>query len=275
MVNFVAAQYQSQAQPHSYESIPLRRCSLAELPERVSIMKAGSNIQISHPEAVTEAGEVGESFGLLVFWTPTAEADKVWNCVRSQFLGSSGLLDHSAVAISARKHKRDWYIEEFKRPFGECRFTVYIPHTDRSAQVQAAQRLADLLAALSTSHIFYVSKAQVDQEKSTPQAVRLTDPVYQSATHHLVYVQPQTGLTAANGHVSNRGNGNMQRTPDAERWDNRDGGSTSREHAPNGECSNAEVNRDSPANGSSDSRQRSPGGEGQPQKYCPPHRRQQ
>lgn len=237
MANLVAAYYQSQGQrTHTYE---YTYCPLSELPQQVSSMHAGLNIQISHPGIVTESGQAdSQTLGLLVFWTPTADADKVWDRIRSQFLqgdsirsqGMQGWLDH-AVAIAARKHKANWYIEEPKRPFGQCRFTVYVPHMpNAAAQMQAAQSLADLLIGLKMSHISYVSMAEVAQEKHCiPQAVRCTQPVYQSATHHLVYVQPQTGPAAANGQFNSNGSSNRQHMPaaDQDRWGNSNGNSNS------------------------------------------------
>ncbi len=342
MANLVAAYYQSQG--HWTQTYEYTYCTLSELPQQVSSMHAGLNIQISQPGIVTESGSPGsQTLGLLVFWTPTADADKVWDRIRSQFLqGDSirsqctqGWLDH-AVAIAARKHKADWYIQEYKRPFGECRFTVYTPHMpNTAAQMQAAQSLADLLIGLSMSHISYVSIADVAQEDHClPQAVRLTQPVYQSATHHLVYVQPQTGSAAANGQLNSNGNSSRQRMPgaDQDRWGNSSGnsnsgissrqrfaaadestwnssigiGGTGDAHAGTGDArggtgdarggtgdahrgrssqqvlsdaeqnvigSNAELSQSSAVTSSGNSRQRSPGGDAQPQKYCPPHRR--
>ncbi len=362
MANLVAAYHQSQG--HWTQAYEYTYCTLSELPQQVSSMHAGLNIQISQPGIVTESGQAGsQTLGLLVFWTPTADADKVWDCIRSQFLqedrirsqflqGDSirsqctqGWLDH-AVAIAARKHKADWYIQEYKRPFGECRFTVYLPHMpNTAAQMQAAQSLADLLTGFSMSHIFYVSMAGVaQQDHCLPQAVRLTQPVYQSATHHLVYVQPQTGPATANGQLNSNGNSSRQHMPaaDQDRWgssngnSNRErtraagestwgnsnsgnisrqrlsaadqstwnssngiggtgnahggtedahrgivgahGGGSSRQVLSDAEQnligSNAELSQFSAVTGSSNSRQRSPGGDAQPQKYCPPHRRQ-
>jgi len=344
MANLVAAYYQSQG--HWTQAYEYTYCTLSELPQQVSSMHAGLNIQISQPGIVTESGQAGsQTLGLLVFWTPTADADKVWDCIRSQFLqedrirsqflqGDSirsqctqGWLDH-AVAIAARRHKADWYIQEYKRPFGECRFTVYLPHMpNTAAQMQAAQSLADLLAGLGMSHISYVSMAEVAQEDHClPKAVRLTQPVYQSATHHLVYVQPQTGPAAANGQLNSNGNSSRQRMhgADRDRWDssNSNSGISSRQrsaaadqstwnssngiggtgdaHGRSGDArghtgdaqrggssqqvlsdaeqnvigSNVELSQSSAVTGSSNSRQRSPSSDAQPQKYCPPHRRQ-
>ena len=331
MANLVAAYYQSQG--HWTQAYEYTYCALNELPQQVSTMHAGLNIQISQPGIVTRSNQPGsQTLGLLVFWTPTAHADKVWDCIRSQFLqGDSigpqrtpGWLDH-AVAIAARKHKADWYIQEDKRPFGECRFTVYTPHMpSTAAQMQAAQSLADLLAGLNISHISYVSMAEVAQEDHClPKAVRLTQPVYQSATHHLVYVQPQTGSAAANGQLNSNGNSNRQRMhgSDQDRWgrgssngnsnssissqqpsaaddqstwngsigtggtgDARGGtgdahrGGSSQHLVPDAEQnmlgSNEERSQSSATTGRRDSRQRSPGGDDEPQKYCPPHRRQ-
>ena len=316
MANLVAAYYQSQG--HRTQAYEYTYCPLSQLPQQISSMHAGLNIQISQPGIVTESGQAdSQTLGLLVFWTPTADADKVWDRIRSQFLqgdsiGSQctqGWLDH-AVAIAARKHKADWYIQEDKRPFGECRFTVYVPHMPTtSAQMQAAQSLADLLTGLNMSHILYVSMAEVaQQDHCLPQAVRLTQPVYQSASHHLVYVQPQLGSAAANGQLSSNGISSTQRMrgADQDRWGNSYGnnnssissrqrsaaadestwtgigdalrGSTSRQSVPDAEQnvigSNAELSQSSAVTGSSNSRQRSPGGDAEPQKYCPPHRRQ-
>ncbi len=325
MANLVAAYYQSQG--HRTQAYEYTYCTSSELPQQASSMHAGLNIQISQPGTVTRSNQPGsQALGLLVFWTPTA--DKVWDSIRSQFLqgdstGSQrtpGWLDH-AVAIAARKHKADWYIQEDKRPCGECRFTVYTPHMpSTAAQMQAAQSLADLLAGLSMSHISYVSMAEVAQEDHClPKAVRLTQPVYQSATHHLVYVQPQTGPAAANGQFNSNGSSSRQcmHGADQDRWgssnsnsgissqqrsaaadqsswnssngiggtgDARGGtgdahrGSSSRQLVPDAEQnmigSNAELSQSSAVTGSGNSRQRIPSSDAQPQKYCPPHRRQ-
>lgn len=327
MANLVAAYYQSQG--HRTQAYEYTYCTSSELPQQASSMHAGLNIQISQPGTVTRSNQPGsQALGLLVFWTPTADADKVWDSIRSQFLqgdstGSQrtpGWLDH-AVAIAARKHKADWYIQEDKRPCGECRFTVYTPHMpSTAAQMQAAQSLADLPAGLSMSHISYVSMAEVAQEDHClPKAVRLTQPVYQSATHHLVYVQPQTGPAAANGQFNSNGSSSRQcmHGADQDRWgssnsnsgissqqrsaaadqsswnssngiggtgDARGGtgdahrGSSSRQLVPDAEQnmigSNAELSQSSAVTGSGNSRQRIPSSDAQPQKYCPPHRRQ-
>ncbi|DBA96156.1 hypothetical protein WJX77_010789 [Trebouxia sp. C0004] len=187
--------------------------------------------------------------------------------------------------------------------------------------MQAAHRLADLLSGTNMSHIFYVSMADVVQEDHClPQAVRLTQPVYQSATHHLVYVQPQTDGATANVplssnsnryHIpaavqdrwgsgnSNSNNSSRQRSAaDQTAWNSSigigdacggtgdtyrrigdaHGGSSSKQALLDAEQnvvgSNAELSQSSAVTGGSISRQRSPGGDAEPQKYCPPHRRQ-
>lgn len=205
MTAFSAARYQSCAgrwTPGNEKT----NCTVEELPQLVSSMPAGDNILITHSGVTIETGQDGsEQYGRLVFWTPTAMVDKAWDAMRSQFLQDR--LD-CAVGIAARKHKADWYIQEYKRPFGECRLTVYIPHTDREQQIQAAAQLARLLTGIYISHIFYMANAdlaQVQPRPCVPEAARLTQPVFQSPTHDQVYVEPQTSNAAANHLPNNSG----------------------------------------------------------------------
>lgn len=193
MTVFSAARYRSSAEPQATGN-RLVGCTLEDLPHMASTMAAGDNILISHQGIPTESDQAGsDAYGLLVFWTTVATVDTVWDTIRSEFLQDRL---GAAVAISARKHKADWYIQESKRPYGECRVTVFTPHTSiRGEQLQAAAYLASLLSDMHISHIFYVANADVAHMQPTPsvpQAARLTQPVFESPSHHLVYVRPQT-----------------------------------------------------------------------------------
>ena len=180
-----SATYPSGSRPHA-------PCEVNELPQHVSDMHAGDNMQIHYRGIITDANTISsEAYGLLLVWTTYAAADDTWKRLRSSFLGRTLF---NAIAVSARKHKNDWWIDEAKRPFGDCRFTVFIPHTDSKVVLQqAADSLAQLLAGLPTSHVFYVTNADVASmwEPSVPSAARLTQPIHSSSTHTLVYSQPQ------------------------------------------------------------------------------------
>lgn len=185
---FVASKFFSSQNYHRDENrFSQNACTVEELPQSVSALSSGENIMIRHKGAGTECGEEGyQAFGLLVLWTAYAEVDRAWNLVREEFLQDQL---GRAVAVAARKQKPDWYIEEPKRPFGDCRLTVYIPHSSNiTYQTQAARQIADLLSGINISNIFYVSNTDIDQTQSVPEAARRTQPVFESPSHHLVYV---------------------------------------------------------------------------------------
>ena len=190
MPTFIASKFFSQQKyDESEDRFSQNACTVEELPESVSALGSGGNIMIRHQGAGTERGEEGyQAYGLLVLWTAYAAVDQAWKLVRDEFL------HHRlgrAVAIAARKQKPDWYIDEPKRPFGDCRLAVYIPHSSNSTyQTQAARQIADLLSGVNISNIFYVSNTDIDQTQSVPTAARRTQPVFESPSHHLVYVHP-------------------------------------------------------------------------------------
>ena len=229
MPSFVASKFFSQHKFKVEDRFSQNACTVEELPLSVSALRSGENIMIRHTGAATETGEEGfEAYGHLVLWTTYAAVDQTWGLVRQEFLQDQL---GRAVAIAARKQKPDWDIEEARRPFGDCRLTVCIPHSSSiTYQTQAARQIADLLSGVNISNIFYVANTDIAQTKSVPTAARLTQPVYESASHHLVYVQPaanegSTNASASTWHnpVSNRGalsegqSGNKS-GPDSDKW---------------------------------------------------------
>ena len=210
MRGFVGSRFTSTSQQSAWQGDDWRTdCALADLPTRPSSLQAGENIMVRIIALKTPASTDRDDFGSLVFWTTVSAVDIAWDRIKSALVeGSLG----NAVAVVARMHKPDWYIQEFKRPFGQCRLMVYLPHVnDRSSQAQAASFLAALLSNIDISHIFYVSNADIAQMKPTPcvpQAARLTQPVYHSSSHELVYVGPELGHLAAGTQLSNASSSN-------------------------------------------------------------------
>lgn len=192
MPTFVASNFLSQQKwRNTWSSLGDRFqqniCTLDELPKTVSALRWGENIMIRHEGANTESGEEGHAaFGHFVLWTTSAAVDQAWDLLKREFLQNQL---GQAVAIAARKQKADWCIEEFKRPFGECRLTVSTPDSsDISYQTETARQIADLLSNINISNIFYVANTDIDEARSMPGAARRTSPVYESPSHHLVYV---------------------------------------------------------------------------------------
>ena len=146
---------------------------------------------IKHAKVPVESHETGSAaYGQLVFWTTYAAMDQAWQALRSEFLQGK---PREAVGVAARKQKPNWYIDECMRPFGDCRFTVFTHHLDdKQHQCQVARGVAALLGKIPVSHSFYVSNMQIAQTHSVPAAARLTQPVHERPSHHLVYVQPST-----------------------------------------------------------------------------------
>ena len=241
MNTFVAAKFFTERNGDVNERFQRNACAVDTLPKHISSLEFGENVMIKHAEVPAESHETGSAkYGQLVFWTTFAMMDQAWQVLHSEFLQGR---PHEAVAIAARKQKPNWYIDECKRPFGDCRLTVFIIHSDyRQHQCQVAARIAALLGQIPISHAFYASNLEIAQTSSVPAAVRLTQPVHESPSHHLVYVQPftasgtplspenswlstasnfsmrssnssQNGNTAAVGHVSNADSSNNWRRP--------------------------------------------------------------
>ena len=240
MPSFVASKFFSQQRyDESEDRFTQNACTVQELPQSVSALGSGGNIMIRHKGAGTERGEEGyQAYGLLVLWTAYADVDQAWKIIRDEFLQDRL---GRAVAIAARKQKPDWYIDEPKRPFGDCRLTVYIPHSSNiKYQTQAARQIADLLSDTNISNIFYVANTDIDQTQSVPTAIRRTQPVFESPSHHLVYVHPaaaQGSDTASASSWHNRGSNtgarsrgnasqapNMQSGASSDRWQRSEGG---------------------------------------------------
>ena len=234
MPAFVASKFFSQQNYKRGENrFSQNACTVEELPQSVSALCSGENIMIRHKGAGTECGEEGyQAFGLLVFWTTYAEVDRAWKLVRDEFLQDRL---GRVVAVAARKQKPDWYIDEPKRPFGDCRLTVHIPHSSNiTYQTEVTRQIADLLSGINISSIFYVSNTDIDQTQSVPTAARRTQPVFESPSHRLVYVHPAAAqgsdtASASSWHnpgtnrgVQSRGNASqahdMQSGAGSDRW---------------------------------------------------------
>ena len=254
MPTFVASKFSSQQNyDGSEDRFAKNACTVEELPESVSGLDSGGNIMIRHKGAGTECGEEGyQAYGLLALWTAYAAVDQAWKLVRDEFLQDRL---GRAVAIAARKQKPDWYIDEFKRPFGDCRLTVYIPHSSSPTyQAEAARQIADLLRSINISNIFYVSNTDVAQTQSVPTVARRTQPVFESPSHHLVYTHPaaQGSDTASASSRHNPGTNrgaqsrarvshahNMQSGADSDSWQRSDGSgqAAQRQAGPRGQYS--------------------------------------
>lgn len=263
MPTFVASKFSSQQNYSETEDrFDKNACTVEELPTSVSSLNYGGNIVIRHSGAGTEPGEEDyQAFGILVFWTTYAAVDKAWKLLRDEFLQDRL---KPAVAVAARKQKQEWYIAEPKRPFGDCRLTVYIPHSSNiSYQAQAARQVADLLSGVNISNIFYVANTDVDRTKSVPTAARLTQPVYQSPNHHLVYVHPAATQGSSNTSASSWQNPVTDRGPH--------GASNSQAHD---RQSGHDSDRWQHSRGSGHAAQRSTGSTGQSSTYHKPGSRQ-
>lgn len=217
MPTFEASQFSSQQNCNENEDrFAKNACAVEELPTAVSTLHSGGNIVIRHTRAGTEPGEEDyQAYGILVFWTTYAAIDQAWRLIRDEFLQDRL---KPAVAIAARKQQQNWYIDEPRRPFGDCQLTVYIPHSSNiSFHAQAARQIADLLSGIHTSNFFYVANTDVDQTKSVPAAARLTQPVYESPNHHLVYVHPAATQGSSNTSASSWQNPVTDRRPNGAR----------------------------------------------------------
>ena len=206
MAAFAAARFFSERQEDISDRFDKHACAVEDLPQQISTLRSGENIMIKAAGIPAESHEQGSAaYGQLVFWTAYTSMDQAWQILKSQFLSGS---PQAAVAIAARKQKPNWYIEESRRPLGDCRLSVFIPASDARQQRQVAGQVADMLGTVNISHIFYVSNTQVMRTASVPAAARLTQPVYESPSHHLVYVQPlnqhQRPLSAITCHLKHR-----------------------------------------------------------------------
>lgn len=263
MPTFVASKFSSQQNYSENEDrFAQNACTVEELPMAVSTLNSGGNIMIRHTGAGTEPGEEDyQAYGILVFWTTYAAVDQAWKLIRDEFLQDRL---GQAVAIAARKQKPDWYIDEPKRPFGDCRLTVYIPHSSNTSyHTQAARQIADLLTGVNISNIFYVANTDVDQTKSVPTAARRTQPVYESPNHHLVYVHPAATPGSSNSSASSWQNPVTDRGPH--------GAGNSQAHGMQSGC---DSDRWQQSRSSGQAAQRLPDSSGQNNTYCKPASRQ-